>query len=130
VRDVMRHLQQVHGTSGKTERVSRVLRASLLKHAHPPVQLPSPPPDVTELLARLRAAEARAERAEELERSHQDFWARRYDQQLEELERQKAALKRAPSSGVSAEKYLRVCQRAAELARRLAEYEPVEPFVL
>jgi hypothetical protein len=131
VRDVARYLQELHGFKGRTERI-----AIVLKHVQEEqVALPSPPdqqPDqdaLAQLLAKLRDAEWRATRAEELERRHQDFWADRYGEKLQELERRfEARGHDAPSPSVTPEQYLRVSQRVVELERRLAQYERVEPL--
>jgi len=129
VLDVTHHLLQTHGTKGKTERI-----AAILKEQKAAAALPSPSEamvasGVAALLERVRIAEERAEqaelrahRAEELERRHQDFWATRYAERVEELERRYAELAR-PTSGVSADQYLKVCQLNAELTRRLELYE-------
>jgi hypothetical protein len=70
----------------------------------------------------LLAAEGRAALSEERERQHQDLWASRYADKVLELERQQTRTT-ARAAGVTHEQYLRVYQRAADLARRLAKYE-------
>jgi hypothetical protein len=82
--------------------------------------------DVMVLRRELAEAERRAARAEELERRHQDFWAARYQEKVEELQ---GAMSLRNPPGVSSEQYLRLYQRAAELARRLSRYEEVEPLL-
>lgn len=128
VRDVTGHLFEQYGIKGKTERIAAILKEQEA------AALPSPSgskaaPEVEALLERARSAEERAGqaelralRAEELERNHQDFWAARYAERVEELERRYAELAR-PTSGVSADQYLKVCQMNAELTRRLELYE-------
>jgi hypothetical protein len=129
VRDVARYLQELHGFKGRTERVAIVLK----RVQEEQIALPSPPdqqPDqaaLAPLLRQLREAERRAARAEELERRHQDFWADRYAEKLQELERRLEA-RRHDAPTVTPEQYLRVSQRVVELERRLAQYEGVEPF--
>jgi hypothetical protein len=130
VRDVMRRLRELHGASGRTERVAIVLkRLQEVRTALPlPATQEASPEVVAHLREQLRAAEERAARAEELERRHQDFWAERYAEKLQELERRFEALARdAPT--VTTDPYLRACQRVVELERRLAQYErgPVDP---
>jgi hypothetical protein len=129
VRDVTQHLQGLHGFKGRTERVAIVLKRLQAEQ----IALPSSPVEqsnrdvLAQLLRQLREAEGRAMRAEELERRHQDFWADRYAEKLQELERRfEARARDAPA--VTAEQYLRISQRVAELERRLAQYERVEPF--
>ena len=130
VRDVTRYLQELHGFKGRTERVAIVLKR--LQAAQ--IALPSSPVEqsdrdvLTQLVRQLREAEGRAMRAEELERRHQDYWANRYAEKLQELERRFEARARDAPAAVTAEQYLRVSQRVAELERRLAQYERVEPF--
>jgi hypothetical protein len=130
VRDVTRYLHELHGFKGRTERVGIVLK----RLQEEQITLPSPPVHhqadqevLARLLRRLREAEERATRAEELERRHQDFWAERYAEKLQELERRFEARARDVST-VTTEQYLRVSRRAAELEQRLAQYETVEPF--
>lgn len=129
VRDVMRHLQMQYGIKGRTQRVAAILKEE--EHAAlPSPALSVPEANVAALLERVRIAEERAAqaelravRAEELERKHQDFWAARYAQRAEELEHRYAELARRPTSGVSSDQYLKVCQLNAELTRRLELYE-------
>ena len=124
VRAVMAELRCRHQACGRTERVSEILRRVEARRALDP---PNDPPsaDVAALLDRLQAAEARAARAEELERHHQDFWAMRYAEKADELERRYAAALQARPA-ITTDQYLRLQQRAAELARRLAQYEPLD----
>ena len=124
VRSVMAELRRCYRAAGRTERVSMILR-QLAESAGPT------PPEGTELASlreQLRVAEERAARAEELERQHQDFWANRYAEKVTELERRYAEALNTKQA-IRSEQYLRIHQRAAELAQRLARYEPVEPLI-
>ncbi len=129
VREVMQALRDRFGGSGRTERVCQVL-----KRLESQLQISPDEVDVQQELEALRArvqqAEARASLSEERERRHQDLWATRYAEKVAELEQQQA--RPGPSApGITHEQYLRVYQRAAELARRLARYEdPDKPSVL
>lgn len=129
VRDAMQALRDRFGGSGRTERVCQVL-----KRLESQLQISADEADVQQeletLRARVKQAEARAALSEERERCHQDLWAARYAEKVAELEHQQA--RPGPSStGITPEQYLRVYQRAAELARRLARYEdPDKPSVL
>jgi hypothetical protein len=127
VRDVMEDLRNRHGLCGRTARVAGILRRVEQDLNQPKIPAGNGSAEIALLRQQLRAAEHRAQRAEELERSHQDFWAKRYAEKVDELERRNAA---APSRAgvITSEQYLRIHQRAAELARRLAKYEAVEPF--
>ncbi|MGH8327856.1 MAG: hypothetical protein ACRET2_13975 [Steroidobacteraceae bacterium] len=126
LRAVMAELHHRHGATGRTERVSKILsRLEASREAFGPAHH-QPSADITALLPRLQAAEARAARSEEIERQHQDYWARRYAEKADELERRyAAALKSRPA--ITTDQYLRLQQRIAELARRLSQYESVEP---
>jgi hypothetical protein len=123
VRDVMRTLKARFGGCGRTERICKVLKE--LEAQRSPPATGSSAPTGTEELASLReqllAAQSRAELSEERERAHQDLWASRYAEKVAELEKQPRTTHR--NSGVSHDQYLRVYQRAADLARRLAKYE-------
>ena len=122
VRDVMGALRTEFGGCGRTERVCRILRRLEAASAAPQVSTAAAEDEIEALRARVRAAEARALLSEERERHHQDLWASRYAEKIAELEKhQPRAASRV--TGVSHEQYLRVYQRAAELARRLAKYE-------
>lgn len=123
VRTVMVELRRRHGASGRTERVSRLLKQVEEGALEFPIE--RVPEEMERMREQLRAAEVRAARAEEIERSHQDYWARRYAEKADEMERQlSAALKRrAP---ISADEYLALHRRLAELTRRLAQYEGAE----
>lgn len=124
VRAVMAELRRRHGACGRTERVSEIMGQLQIDRVSQPVS--DQPADTPALLERLRAAEVRAERSEEIERRHQEFWARRYAEKADELERRyRAAINARPS--ITVDQYLRLQQRVADLARRLAQYEPVEP---
>lgn len=118
VRSVMAQLRLRHGACGRTERVAEVLRG-LIEKREARRQVPESS-DVVSLRQQLFEAEQRAVRAEELERRHQDFWAERYQEKIEELQ---SRVGTPISAGVSSEQYLRLYRQAAELARRLAQYE-------
>jgi hypothetical protein len=126
VRDVMRALRQRFAGCGRTERVCRILK-QLEAQRKPPSTLPAQPEELEALRALLRAAQERAALSEERERLHQDLWAARYAEKVAQLEQQPppraapAAL--VTASGITHDQYLRVYQRAADLARRLAKYE-------
>jgi hypothetical protein len=121
VRDAMQALRTRFGGCGRTERICRILKRLELQ-----LEIPSAEKDVQgelqQLRLRLSDAENRAALSEERERQHQDLWAARYAERLAELDQQQQRLN-ARSSGVPHDQYLRVYQRAAELARRLARYE-------
>jgi hypothetical protein len=124
VREVMAQLRREYGACGRTERVKNILQ-DVLGEWRPEVPVVEDA-NITLLRQKLSDAEARAARAEELERRHQDFWAARYAERVAELEN------RAPPpapTGVSTEKYVRLYRRAAELWDRLARYEEVGPLL-
>jgi hypothetical protein len=121
----MAELHDRYGVKGRTERVAAVLRVeerSALPSSAEPSELEALRERVRKAEERAAQAEKRAARAEEMERSHQDFWAARYAEKAEELERRFARLS-APASSVPADQYLKVCQLNAELTRRLELYE-------
>lgn len=123
VRAVMIELHRRYGAAGRTERVSEILRRLEASGTFNP---PREPADTAALLQRLEVAEARAARSEEMERRHQEYWAKRYAEKADELERRYAAgMKARPA--ITTDQYLRLQQRAAELARRLSQYESVDP---
>jgi hypothetical protein len=124
VRDVMARLRTDYGASGRTERVTRILHTVLEQWRPQPTVVEDP--DTTFLRQQLSDARARAARAEELERRHQDFWAARYDERVAELEQRTTP---PTPTGISPEQYLRLYRRAAELHNRLARYEEVEPLL-
>lgn len=122
VRDVMELLRAKFGACGRTERICQMLKR-LEAEAESTRMIQTADAHAFEALReRVRAAEARAALSEERERQHQDLWAERYAEKVAQLGRQQSPAARAVS-GVTHEQYLRVYQRAAELARRLARYE-------
>jgi hypothetical protein len=127
VRDVMRALRSEFGGCGRTERICRILRR-LEAQREGLGTTRATNEELDALRERVRVAEARAALSEERERQHQDLWANRYAEKVAELEKHtRRAANRA--AGVSHEQYLRVYQRATELARRLAKYEdPDKPL--
>lgn len=120
VRDVMQALQARFGGCGRTERICKILRVVEAQWVPPAVSDASD--EISVLRERLRVSEARAAVSEERERQHQDLWASRYAEKVAELEKHRVRATARPV-GVSHEQYLRVYQRAADLARRLAKYE-------
>jgi hypothetical protein len=128
VRDAMQALRLRFGGCGRTERICRILKR-LEAQWQPTVTEIEAQQELEQLRERVRLAEARAALSEERERQHQDLWATRYAEKVAELEHQ--PVRPSPRNvGVSHEQYLRVYQRAAELARRLARYEdPDKPSV-
>lgn len=132
VRDVMRRLRAKFGSVGRTERV-----AGLLSRLQAECAVPNSVPSSDEFLKlrdRLGAVEVRAERAEaraalaeEREIKHQNYWAGRYGARLDELEQLHSAQLRAAGK-LASERYLRLYQKAAQLAERLARYEEVVPL--
>jgi hypothetical protein len=122
VRDVMQALRTEFGGCGRTERVCRILKRLESQERLVAASVSSPNEEIEALYERVRAAEARAALSEERERQHQDFWASRYAEKVAALERQQPRVTHR-SAGVTHEQYLRVYQRAEELARRLAKYE-------
>jgi hypothetical protein len=122
VRDVMRLLDARFGARGRTERIVAILKTEEAQCVLPSSSGSSMGSDGDALREQVRAAEQRALRAEELERTHQDFWAARYAEKAHELERRYAELSRT-AAGVPSEQYLKVCQLNAELRRRLERYE-------
>lgn len=125
VQALRQELRSRHGAGGRTERIAGVLRRMHQELSTVPPAGPGGE-ELEQLHQRVRDAEARAARAEQLERSHQDFWARRYGEKMDELERRYAsALKgRAP---ISADQHLRLLQENAELRRRLLEHQQRGP---
>ena len=121
VRGVMAELRSRYGASGRTNRVTEILRR--VERSLPVGASSSDSSEITALRERLQAAEVRAARSEEMERHHQDYWAKRYVEKVDELERKYAALLRSRPA-ITTDDYLRLQQRVAELTRRLAEYEP------
>jgi len=122
----LRHsLHERHGAGGRTERIARILKQLQNELALLPPNEPGGE-ELEKLQQRVREAEARAERAEQLERSHQDFWARRYSEKADELERRHAAALKNRAS-ISADQHLRLLQENAELRRRLLEHSQPAP---
>jgi hypothetical protein len=124
-REVAAHLQAAFGARGRWERVTAIKRRV---EAECPLPLPETSSEErSSLQQRLRIAEERAQRAEEREVQHQDYWATRYAEKLEELGRMHATQMQVATRSAS-ERYLRVYQWAASLAERLSRYETVEPL--
>jgi len=120
VRDVMLALQSRFGGCGRTERICRILKQ--VESQWEPVSPGAETEGIELLRERLRVAEARAAVSEERERQHQDLWASRYAEKVAELQKHQTRAIARPV-GVTNEQYLRVYQRAVDLARRLAKYE-------
>lgn len=92
-RTLRRTLRQRYGAAGKTDRIFRIWREEIAKHAD--LARPQLPTDIVELQRRLAAAEqlaaasvARAERAEVREMAHQDHWAMEVDQLRQQVRNQ------------------------------------------
>ena len=133
VRDVTRRLRAEFGSVGRTERVAELL-SRLQEECAVPNSMPSSD-ELLKLRAQLSTAEVRAEQAEaraalaeERELKHQSYWAGRYGARMDELELLHSAQLRAAGK-LASERYLRLYQKAAQLAERLARYENVEPLV-
>jgi hypothetical protein len=122
VREVMTMLRLRFGSSGRTERICQMLKRLESEGESARAAQTAEAQAFEALNERIRAAEARAALSEERERHHQDLWAERYAEKVAQLDRQQVRAAKAVS-GVTPEQYLRVYQRAAELARRLAKYE-------
>lgn len=125
VRGVVAELRRRHGASGRMDRVGQILSRLESAQAFAPAG-GGMSGDVTALLARLKDAEARATRSEEIERRHQDYWAKRYAEKADELERKYAAALQARPA-ISTDQYLRLQHRVMRLMQRLSQYESVEP---
>ena len=134
VRRVSEELRRRYRASGKNARVARILREQS-EHLAMPSYEGTPDAEIARLQAALREAErqraeaiARAELSEQRERSHQDLWAQRVAERMDENERKlAAAIKRYERE--AAEQQLRLYQRIAELERenaRLTEGRPTE----
>ena len=125
VRRVSEELRRRHQASGKNARVARILREQS-DHMAAPSYEGTPDAEIARLQAALREAErqraeaiTRAEISEKRERSHQDLWARRFAERMDEYDRRMtAAIKRHERE--SAEQRLRLHQRIAELERENA----------
>jgi len=128
VRDVTAELRRLYGAAARTERVAQILRsvADSVDQALDSTHLIE---ELQRLHQRVREAEQRAALAEEREARHQDFWATRYGDKLAALEARERLGEQQARSAVSAGQYLRIYQKAAELARRLSQYEDVEPLI-
>jgi hypothetical protein len=122
VRDVMTLLRMKFGASGRTERICQMLKR--LEHEGEATRVAQTADAMAfeALNQRVRTAEARASLSEERERHHQDLWAARYAEKVAQIDRQQVRATKV-IGGVTHEQYLRLYQRAAELARRLAKYE-------
>jgi hypothetical protein len=121
VREVMLTLRTQFGSTGRTERICRVLKRLESEGESTRVAEAAIAHEIELLRERVRLAEARAALSEERERQHQDLWAARYAEKVAQLERQSRAT--GHPRGVTHEQYLRLYRRAAELARRLGKYE-------
>ncbi|MHB1826281.1 MAG: hypothetical protein ACYCV6_01135 [Steroidobacteraceae bacterium] len=125
VRRVSEELRRRHHASGKNARVARILREVTERMAVPTYE-GTPDAEIARLRTALQRAEhqvaeaiARAELSEERERTHQDLWARRFAERMDESERRvDAAIRRHERK--SAEQQLRLYRRIAELERENA----------
>jgi hypothetical protein len=128
VREVMLTLRARFGGCGRTERICLILKRLEADAQAMSAVRGANAQELEALQERVRVAEARAALSEERERQHQDLWAARYAEKVAQLERQPSRTTKV--LGVTHEQYLRVYQRAAELARRLSKYEdPDKPAV-
>lgn len=125
VRQVSEELRRRHQASGKNARVTRILREQS-EHTAVPSYEGTPDAEIARLQAALREAErqraaaiARAEISEKRERSHQDLWARRFAERMDENDRQLAAAIKRHEQEASV-MHLRLYQRIAELERENA----------
>lgn len=125
VRMVTGELRRRHNACGKSARVARILR-DLAERAAVPSYEGSAEEEVDRLRRELAQASERAEKAEsrallseERERAHQDHWARRYAEKVDELDRQRAALVRAHEQAI-ADAQMRLRQQVAWLERENA----------
>lgn len=125
VREVMSQLRMAYGAVGRTERVAAAL-SRVTAEIPVGIRPPPAPQKLGTLQEKLRLAEERAQRAENREIQHQDYWARRYAERVDELERVHAAQLGSANQSAS-ERYLRLYQWAAQLRSRLSRYEVVEP---
>lgn len=119
VRSVTAELRRLYGAAGRAERVCEILRETA---ARCPVELASG--SIADLLVRLERAEKRAALAEDRERRHQDLWAARLVEKVDEVERRYAKALRARAE-ITVEQYLDLQRKLAELRRRLSQYEPI-----
>ena len=125
VRRVSEELRRRHQASGKNARVARILREQSACVATPSYE-GTPEAEIARLQAALREAErqraeaiTRAGLSEERERAHQDLWADRFAERMQENERRLAeAIKRCERE--AAAQQLRLYQRIAELERENA----------
>jgi hypothetical protein len=125
VRRVSEELRRRHQASGKNARVARILREESARMAIPSYE-GNPEAEIARLQAALRESErqrseaiARAGLSEERERSHQDLWADRFAERMQENDRRLAeAIKRCERE--AAAQLLRLHQRIAELERENA----------
>jgi hypothetical protein len=145
VRDVSDALRARFGGPGRNRRAVRILdslhdKVSFIAKSE---QSEASHSELTRQLhasqQQLSKAREQITRLEKLADGYQDFWARRYADKLvelddklkrldtlEALERKRAVSRNQERPAISPTDYWRVHQRAAELARRLAEYEPVD----
>ncbi len=126
LRQVTEELRRRHGAAGKNDRVARILREAA-GHFTVPCFEGKPEAEILRLQESLRGAEAReraalqrAELSEKRERSHQDLWARRIAERMDENDRQLAAAIKRHEREASV-KYLQLHQRIAELERENAK---------
>ena len=125
VRRVSEELRRRHHASGRNARVARILREVTERVAVPTYE-GTPDAEIVRLRSALQRAErqvaeaiARAELSEERERAHQDLWALRFAERMDESERRLAAAVRRHEQE-RAEEQLRLRQRIAELERENA----------
>jgi hypothetical protein len=130
-RQLRRTLKDRFNASGKTERVFRIWREEV-DAKEEAGRAPALPPDTTDLLRRLAAAETaatdnrlRAERAELREESHQDRWAAEVDQLRQTV---KAQPKYAAEIRALQEQVLRLTVELHAARRLLADRQSKPPL--
>lgn len=128
--EVGAELRRRYGAIGRRARLARIF--SLVQRDHnlldntPPLAEAGEPANWAQ---QLEKAERRARESEERELANQRFFARRYAEQCDQLERERAAWYASRDPEVRPEQYLRLYQRAAALWDRLSKYEKVEPLL-
>lgn len=125
VRRVSEELRRRHQASGKNARVARILREQS-EHMAATSYEGTPNAEIARLQAVLRETErqrdeaiARAELSEQRERSHQDLWARRFAERMDEYDRRMTVAIKHHEREASV-KHLQLRQQIAELERENA----------
>lgn len=125
LREVTEELRGRYQACGKNARVARILR-KVTESMGAPSYEGTAEGEILRLQDSLRATEqrereavARAELSEQRERSHQDLWARRIAERMDENDRRLAAALKQHEREASV-KHLQLHQRIAELERENA----------